>query len=156
MSRAQPPRASWCRLSALASGCTKRQSGQSLVELALILPAFFLILLGILDFGRVFYDYERITNSAREGAMWLANHPSATTAQVASRVRTEGGACAADSAGNPTTVVVTSKTVASGEATVAVECRFSLITPFMATALGLTDQHMMLRSQARMPVLGGS
>jgi Flp pilus assembly protein TadG len=46
----------------------KSQKGQSMVELALILPVIILLLFGILEFGRIFYSYIVITNAAREGA----------------------------------------------------------------------------------------
>ena len=42
--------------------------GQSLVEFALILPIFFLLLFGILDFGRAVYAYHTLNSAAREGA----------------------------------------------------------------------------------------
>jgi len=48
--------------------------GQSLVELALILPVFILVLVGILDFGRAFYAYNAISNAAREGARYGTVH----------------------------------------------------------------------------------
>ncbi len=45
----------------------KRDSrGQSLVEFALIVPIFILMLVGILDFGRAIYAYNTVNNSARE------------------------------------------------------------------------------------------
>jgi Flp pilus assembly protein TadG len=41
--------------------------GQSLVEFALVLPLFLLILFGIFDIGRGVYAYNTIQNAAREG-----------------------------------------------------------------------------------------
>jgi Flp pilus assembly protein TadG len=46
----------------------KYERGQSLVELALVLPILIILLFGILEFGRVFHSYLVITNAAREGA----------------------------------------------------------------------------------------
>lgn len=40
--------------------------GQSLVEFALILPIFVLLLVGIFDFGRAVYAYNTISNASRE------------------------------------------------------------------------------------------
>jgi Flp pilus assembly protein TadG len=40
--------------------------GQTLVEFALILPIFVLLLVGIFDFGRAIYAYNTISNAARE------------------------------------------------------------------------------------------
>lgn len=46
----------------------KSARGQSLVELALVLPVLIIILFGILEFGRIFHSYLVITHAAREGA----------------------------------------------------------------------------------------
>lgn len=43
-----------------------RTRGQTLVEFALILPIFILILVGIFDFGRAIYGYNTINNAAHE------------------------------------------------------------------------------------------
>ena len=43
--------------------------GQSLVELALILPVMLLLLLTALDLGRVLYSQITVTNAAKEGAL---------------------------------------------------------------------------------------
>ena len=42
------------------------ERGQALVEFALILPIFVLLLVGIFDFGRAIYAYNTISNAARE------------------------------------------------------------------------------------------
>lgn len=42
--------------------------GQALVELALILPILIVILMGTMEFGRIFHSYLVITNASREGA----------------------------------------------------------------------------------------
>ena len=52
----------------------KREKGQSMVELAILLPILLIILLGIIDFGRVFFAYVTITNAAREGARYGSLH----------------------------------------------------------------------------------
>ena len=41
--------------------------GQTLVEFALILPIFILILVGIFDGGRLVFAYHTVNNAAREG-----------------------------------------------------------------------------------------
>ena len=45
-----------------------RARGQTLVEFALVIPIFLLLLFALLDFGRVIYAQQTITNDAREGA----------------------------------------------------------------------------------------
>jgi len=46
----------------------KNQKGQSMVEMALILPILILLIFGIMEFGRIFNAYLIVTNAAREGA----------------------------------------------------------------------------------------
>jgi Flp pilus assembly protein TadG len=52
------------RLKKLATGTT----GSEIAEAALVLPIFFLIMLGIYWFGRAFNTYATINHAAREGA----------------------------------------------------------------------------------------
>ena len=51
----------------VARGGRNRHRGQSLVEFALLLPVFVLLLMGILDFARAIYAYNAVGNAAREG-----------------------------------------------------------------------------------------
>ena len=53
----------------------RSERGQSLVELALVLPLLILLLAGMVDFGRAFSNYIVITNAAREGARMAARLP---------------------------------------------------------------------------------
>lgn len=46
----------------------RSQSGQSLVEFALVLPILLLLLVGILDLGRAVAAYNSVSNGARSGA----------------------------------------------------------------------------------------
>ena len=46
----------------------KENTGQSVVELALVLPLIFFLLLGVVEFGRMFHAYLVITQGSREGA----------------------------------------------------------------------------------------
>jgi Flp pilus assembly protein TadG len=46
----------------------RRMRGQGLVEFALIIPAFLLLIMILFDFGRVIYAQNAINNDAREGA----------------------------------------------------------------------------------------
>jgi Flp pilus assembly protein TadG len=46
----------------------RRERGQSLVEFALVIPIFVLVLMGIFDLGRAVYAYNTANNAAREAA----------------------------------------------------------------------------------------
>jgi len=52
-----------------------RLRGQSLVEFALVLPILLLLILGAMDFARMFSTKITLTNAAREGANYLSRHP---------------------------------------------------------------------------------
>jgi Flp pilus assembly protein TadG len=50
------------------------QSGQSLVEMALIAPVLVFLLALTAEVGRSFYVGNQVTNAAREGALWAGHH----------------------------------------------------------------------------------
>jgi hypothetical protein len=52
------------------------ESGQELVEFALILPLLVLILLGIFEFGIAGFTYNTVANAAREVARYGVIHPN--------------------------------------------------------------------------------
>jgi len=43
-------------------------SGQAIIEFAFVLPLMLVLLLGLIEFGVLFYDKAMITNASREGA----------------------------------------------------------------------------------------
>jgi Flp pilus assembly protein TadG len=46
----------------------RSEKGQDLVEYALVLPLFILLVLSVVEFGYLFLQYNTVTNAAREGA----------------------------------------------------------------------------------------
>ncbi len=50
------------------------EKGQTLVETALVLPLVFVLLLGILEFGRILIIQQALTSAAREGVRQGAIH----------------------------------------------------------------------------------
>ena len=50
------------------SNFLRRNKGQALVEFAFVLPIILLVLMGIIEFGRIFNTYLVLTNASREGA----------------------------------------------------------------------------------------
>jgi Flp pilus assembly protein TadG len=51
-----------------------REAGQTLTEFALVAPLLFALIFGVFDFGRGMSANVTVTNSAREGARYLATH----------------------------------------------------------------------------------
>ncbi|MGZ8527919.1 MAG: DUF7507 domain-containing protein [Candidatus Limnocylindrales bacterium] len=130
---------------------TRRSRGQSLVELALIMPIFLLLIAAAIDFGRLFSAYIAIVNATKEGALYGATHPQCDTAaacpnpqNVAWHVQTETGNL--KDAGGSLTPTISCRT---GTASVGlIQCRdgatyhvgldyrFRLITPILGSLLG--------------------
>ena len=54
----------------------RTDAGGALVELALVLPVLILVFVGTVDFGRVFYASQSLTNAARAGAQYGAASPA--------------------------------------------------------------------------------
>ena len=67
-----------------------RQRGQALVEFAMILPVFFLLVAGMFDFGLGIYSDLTLVNAAREGARLGVIDPG-NTAAIETRVRAMAG-----------------------------------------------------------------
>jgi len=64
--------------------------GASAVEFALVLPLLLMLILGVVEFGTVFYRQAIIAWSSREGARTgiVAANPKPTAAQIQAAVRT--------------------------------------------------------------------
>jgi Flp pilus assembly protein TadG len=51
-----------------SSKASKSKAGQGMVEFALTLPMLMLLMLGIIEFGRLLFTYSAVTTPAREAA----------------------------------------------------------------------------------------
>ncbi|NLE76639.1 MAG: pilus assembly protein [Chloroflexi bacterium] len=58
----------------------KGQRGQAMVEFAFVIVALTLVMVGIIDFGRLYFSYASIANAAREGARYGLMYPARRTA----------------------------------------------------------------------------
>lgn len=56
-----------------------REFGQAIVEFALALPVFLVLVFGSIDFGRAVFDLNTITNGARQGARYGIISPNDLT-----------------------------------------------------------------------------
>jgi Flp pilus assembly protein TadG len=122
--------------------------GASAVEFAIVAPVFFLVVLGIIEFGRMVMVQQVITNAAREGAR-IAVLDSATTARVTTRVNDY--LSAARLRGATVTVTPNPPTLAAFDqpVTVRVDVPFSAVSalsrPFMSAATRLNATAVMRR-----------
>jgi Flp pilus assembly protein TadG len=82
-----------------------RRDGQGLVEFALVIPIFLLVLFGLLDIGYAVYVNNALAEGAREGARWgsVQGHAATSGARLTVQAHTLGVMAAVPSA----TVVVT-------------------------------------------------
>jgi Flp pilus assembly protein TadG len=84
------------------------RAGQAVVEFALILPLFMLLVFGTLEFGRAYYDVHLLTNAARGGAR-LGSLPGKVESDVQSSVNSFMNSVGLTNA-RSTTIVVKDKT----------------------------------------------
>ena len=102
----------------------RHRRGQSLVEFALIVPIFLILVFAIVDFGMGFHAYITVTNSAREGARLGAVGASSPT--IVQRVRDTSGTLDQ----SKLTVAVTNAQGQPGQSVVVdVDYQYDLITP---------------------------
>ena len=74
------------------------RSGQALVEFALVVPIFMLLVMGVIEFGRAWNLQQTMTEAAREGARRAAVFdPTVTPIQAASAIKAKIQAAGFDS-----------------------------------------------------------
>jgi Flp pilus assembly protein TadG len=144
----------------------RHDTGQSLVEFALILPLLLLLTLIALDFGRVYLGWINLQNMARIAANFAANHPdawlagdTATITQYQNQILADASAtnCALTpkTPDSPTFTDMNGDGVTIGlgdHATVTLSCRFKVITPVVSSILGGT---VAVTASAVFPVKSG-
>ncbi len=140
--------------SRLRPGSADRRRGASAVELALLLPALLIMLLGVVDFCRLFYAYTTITNCARNGALWLCDPLASTQSPYA----TYTAAALADANGlSPalTAAEISSSTGTDSHGdsivTVTVSYPFKLITNFLGSNTVTLSRQVTMRKEPQSP-----
>ncbi len=101
------------------------EKGQALVEFALLIPIFLILLFAIVDFGMGFHSWITVTNSAREGARLGA--VSATQQDIIDRVYQTSDLPNEDI--NMTVTVTNAQGQPGGSVVVQVDYDYDLITP---------------------------
>lgn len=128
-----------------------RQRGQSVVELALLMPILLWFCLGLVDFGRAFYTHVGLTNAAREGARYAAaTAPACDQSPIKAKARAEQTLLGL------TDAMITVDCSVADRRTVRITFAFAPITPFVANALDNPDGSgsIPLTTWATMPVTG--
>jgi len=107
------------------------ERGQSLVEFALVVPIFLVLLFALVDFGRGFQAWIEVTNAAREGARVGALH--GTAAEIETRARAAAGSL---NQGNLSISATNAGGTPGSSVIVAANYSFSLISP-LAPMIGV-------------------
>ena len=137
--------------------------GQALAELALVLPAVMLLLLGAVDLGRLFATRITAVNAARGAAMMAASDPasfeqgapcSPTNKVVCAALREAGGAILSEDV-SLTCVPYCSQTYGA-TVQVIVHARFSPVTPLIGTLLGGGEVEISASAMGRVLVMPSS
>lgn len=69
------------------SGARSSDSGNALVEFALVMPIVIVLLVGMIDVARAANAYATLSSAAREGSHYAALHPTAAPSAITSAVR---------------------------------------------------------------------
>lgn len=128
-------------------------NAQALIELALLLPLILLLVLGAMDFGRMFFHKIVLTNAAREGANYLSRNPD--DQEDSYIVTYEVIITEADSSGVTLTndeITINECCTAGDPVEVSVSNTVDLIFDSFLQSLGLVDGPIELTSAARMMV----
>jgi hypothetical protein len=82
MNQTSPRRRGPRLIGAVASRLRRYRRGQSLVELAIVLPILLLLTAGAIDLGRAFFGAINLENAVKEGAFFGARQPECSTDAV--------------------------------------------------------------------------
>jgi PKD repeat protein len=120
-----------------------RAGGQSLVEFALLLPVLLLLVLGGIDFGRVFLGWVNLNNTARIAANYAATNAKLLDAGNANALAAYNALVQNDATTtncappDPIPGPTFSPDAGIGsDATVVLSCEFQVITPILSSVLG--------------------
>jgi hypothetical protein len=129
-----------------------RTAGQSLVEFALVLPVFLLLLFGLIDIGRYVFTVNALSQAAREGARFgsVASWAAACSETRQACIQRETLGRMAGVRTDATTVEVTCRRYAAGKLAdapvsgchsndllgVRLSMRFQVLTPLIGQVLG--------------------
>lgn len=129
-----------------ASTAKRRESGQSLVESALVIPLILLMFMGSLDVGRLLFAYIALEEAVQEGATYGSHSTgqSGWAARIRTRVTTSSDHGEVVSATVPDPVCVPANTATTpqtpGTLTVTATSNVPLLTPVGSVLFGGTFQ----------------
>jgi Flp pilus assembly protein TadG len=105
-----------------------KEKGQSLTEMALVLPVILVVLAGVLDLGRLYYVTVALTDAAGEGATYAALNPNNTDEIIARTQSATGGLV---QVGTEQVTVDCPSVTAGSTVTVSISYDFTVATPLV-------------------------
>jgi len=115
----------------------KSKSGQNMVEFAIVAVLLMAMVVGIIEFGRVWMTYQVVTNASREGAR-LAALPNGFTTTAAVDARVNAYMASANLDPGRASITVTNVDGATGTDAV-VTVQYSADLMFLGPILSLLD-----------------
>ena len=114
------------------------EDGQAMVEFALILPIFLLILCGIIDFGWLFYNQLSLNKACREGARYAVVNTAEGngTQAIINHIENATTTVFANDGVRVDVEYTTPSDPTAGDVTVSMEADISFFTPVLSTVLG--------------------
>lgn len=116
-------------------GGRSSSKGQAFVEFALVLPLLLMLLMGLIDVGRIIFTYIALEDAAQEGTIYMAHEP-APAATVVARVISSSNHTEVVNATVPTPVCTIAP--APGIVSVTATYELPLLTPFVRELFGGT------------------
>lgn len=126
------------------------ETGQDLVEYVLVLPIFFFLILGIIEFSLLYFQYSTVANAAREGARSGIVMPNEMCDQVCLDAHSVDVARVMTSGLNPAELHVAVEHPTEDLITVVVTYDSGFMTRRMAQAAGQGNFAITLRSASTM------
>lgn len=109
---------------------TRHERGAALIEAAILIPFLLLLVFGVIDFARAFFDAAKVQEAAQEGAVYASLNPGEPADAIAR---------AEEAISNPDfTGAVTVTCPSSDQVTVTVAYTFNLVTPIISNVFGPT------------------
>jgi Flp pilus assembly protein TadG len=116
-----------------------RSRGQALVEAAMVLPILLLLVMGVIDVGRIIFAHLALQEATQEGAIYAAYKPNPRS-DIQMRVRTSSGAIsdpnAAEWVANATVQVCHLDLTPADRIRVTSTYPLDLVTPIVPDILG--------------------
>jgi PKD repeat protein len=147
----------------------RRPRGQSLAEFALVVPVMLLLVLVVIDFGRVYLGWVNLQQMVRVAANYAAEHASAwdtpsdavVLAAYQDLVENDASAINCEPQRNgsgelPGPAFIDGSFALGSRVQVQIACQFTIVTPIISSFIGDADSRLLLSSTIIYPIREGA